>query len=268
MRRNIYDILKSAEIDLRREYTRLYEQFYNAPVVSFACEYDSIASAIAYNFCLLDKQLIGRCISLEDFDDSHGFYFEEQPEKFDVNLLVDFAEYILAFCMALRSLTQFRLMQQITLLIENVFSCMEDIGYTSLEKDSFILFIEKDPAAISIAEITEPELSYSVLEYNHHRLKGQLIQKKTILKHMADDIELSRDELREINNTFASNLFQLLNKFIRHDTSENEQITKMTDDDLEMVYDDIYQMWLLAKLLLDHTERKERISTILKFINE
>lgn len=268
MRRNIYDILKSADIDLRREYTRLYEQFYNTPADSYFLTDDSIASAVEEYFILLDKQFVGRCISLEDFDYSNGFYFEEQPRNFDVDLLVTFAEYILLFCNALLSLNEFSDSPVIKTVIQNIFSCMEDIGYTSFKKESFILFVEKNPAALSVAEITEPELSYSVLEYNHHRLKGQLIQKKNILKHMADDIEFRRNDLKRINNTFASDLFQLLNKFIRHDTSENDQISKMTDDELETVYDDIYQMWLLAKLQLDHIERKERVSSLLKDINE
>jgi hypothetical protein len=268
VRRNIYDILKSAEIDLLREYSRLYEQFYNTPLDSYYCRYNSIALAVENNFILLDKQLIGRCISLEDFDDYYGFYFEEQPRDFDVYLLINFAEYILMFCIALRSIVEFSMMQPIMLLIQNIFSCMEDIGYTSIEKDSFTLFVEKNPAAISVAEITEPKSSYSVLEYNHHRLRGNLSKKKVILKHMADDIELRRNELNRINKAFTSDFFQLLNKFIRHDTSENDQISKMTEYELETVYDDIYQMWLLAKLQLDHIERKERVSSLLKDINE
>ena len=46
-------------------------------------------------------------------------------------------------------------------------------------------------------------------------------------------------------------MFQLLNKFIRHDNSENIYISGLTDEQIEHVYDEIYQMWLLAKMQLD-----------------
>ena len=41
----------------------------------------------------------------------------------------------------------------------------------------------------------------------------------------------------------------------------------MTDDEIEAVYDDIYQMWLLAQLELDHLDRKNRMKSLLEQIN-
>ncbi len=267
MRKNIYDILRTAEIDLRREYDRLYKQFYNEPINTSYKSYRSIADLIAYNFVLLDKQLIGRCISVEDFNDSHDFYFIENPLEIDIELLISFAEYILTFCLGL-IFSHILTIDKLKQLPKNVISCMEDLGYQRIRKENCIIFVEKNPAAIAAAEIIESELSYSILEYNHHRLKGQLTKKRTILKHMADNIEPKRKELKSINEKFTSKLFWLLNKFIRHDISENEQIKKMTDDKLESVYDDIYQMWLLAILLLDNAERSKRIDDLIEYINK
>ena len=47
---------------------------------------------------------------------------------------------------------------------------------------------------------------------------------------MAEDIEPQRKNLNNINKSYSSDLFQLLNKFIRHDTSKNEQIEKLTNN--------------------------------------
>ena len=41
----------------------------------------------------------------------------------------------------------------------------------------------------------------------------------------------------------------------------------MSDEEIEAVYDDIYQMWLLAMLELDNVERKSRAKELLGRIN-
>lgn len=102
------------------------------------------------------------------------------------------------------------------------------------------------------------------MEYNHHKMKGDLESKLSSLKMMADDIESERKKLQEINNTLANQLFQLLNKFVRHTQSATPYINTMAPDELEDCYDDIYQLWLLAKLELDNLTRKERIVALLE----
>jgi len=37
---------------------------------------------------------------------------------------------------------------------------------------------------------------------------------------------------------------------------------------VEECYDDIYQMWLIAKLGIDNIERKKRVEAVLKKINK
>ena len=146
-------------------------------------------------------------------------------------------------------------------------SCMEDVGYKKVERDGIIIFVENDKAAISVSEIVEPQLAYSVLEYNHYKLKGKLDRKKDILKNMADSIEHERNALKGINSNFTSDLFQLFNKFIRHDNVDNNYISSMSDSEIEEVYDDMYQMWLLAKLQLEQAGRNDKIRGLIKSIN-
>lgn len=47
-------------------------------------------------------------------------------------------------------------------------------------------------------------LSYKVLEYNHHSLKGNIEAKKEILIKMASILESYSGKLNEINKTFKS----------------------------------------------------------------
>lgn len=127
-----------------------------------------------------------------------------------------------------------------------------------MEHNGVFIYTEKKPEAIAVAEIVDDSLSYKVLEYNHIRMRGNLKGKLSILKLMADDIENKqvRNAIKSINTTFESQLYQLINKFVRHDHSQTQIIADMQDEELEMWYDEIYQMWLLAKLGLDHLDRK------------
>ena len=58
-------------------------------------------------------------------------------------------------------------------------------------------------------------------------------RKKDILKNMADSIEHERNALKGINSNFTSDLFQLFNKFIRHDNADNNYISSMSDSEIE-----------------------------------
>lgn len=262
MRKNILEILNSADIDIEKEYSRIYSMFY------YPYEYGGtpLASVVEKNFRKLDRRLIHRCLSLEDFDETYGYYFEVQPQNFDIDYLISFSEYVANFVYALfRGNILNR--EELVKVMGHIKECMEDIGYQHIEKDAIIIFVEKNPAAIAVAEITKDDLAYSVLEYNHHKLKGDLISKKNILKNMADDIESDRKTLNNINKNFASNLFQLMNKFVRHDSSQDTYISNMTSSNLEEVYDDIYQMWLLAKMQLEYSNRSKIIDELIKNIN-
>ena len=100
-------------------------------------------------------------------------------------------------------------------------------------------------------------------------MKGNLEGKLGILKLMADDIDNKniRSALHDINATLEKQLYQLINKFVRHNHAQTPIIYEMNDEELESWYDDIYQMWLLAKLELDHVGRRNRIAELLAKIN-
>lgn len=268
MRKNIIDIISSAQIDLKREYSRIYDMYYHMPYNN-GFDNGTLAEHVAENFRKLDKNLIRRCLSIEDFDETYGFRFVEQPQNFSLEYLISFAEYVTNLVYALMRSGNFGFNHNgLFEFIEHIKGCMEDIGYEFIEKEFMVIFVEKNPVTMSVAETVNDDLAYSLLEYNHYRIKGDLHSKKNILKNMADDIETERNNLKTINNKFASDLFQLLNKFIRHNNSENKFISQMSDSELEAVYDEIYQMWLLAKMQLEHTKRTKVISELIDAINK
>ncbi len=274
-RKNFAQILKEAKIDIRREYDRLYSLFYLNKSYQINNSVVSLREYCAYYFYSLP--FCGTCLTLDDFDAFYGFSFEKNPKDFDLNYLLLFCEYTYNVAFYINpmgwSQTNAFIMfgapspQQFVLQIMKV---VEAIGYMITkadDSDAMAIIVPKVPEAIAVAEISDTKISYSIIEYNHYTLKGNLDKKQSILRTLTYDIENKRSELRNISSTLESALFQLTNKFIRHNNEEDQFISSMTSEEIESVYDDIYQMWLLAKLELDNVERKKRAKKLLGNMN-
>lgn len=78
-----------------------------------------------------------------------------------------------------------------------------------LNQDGFVIYVEKSPAAFSVAENEEipKEISYKLISYNHHSMKGNLQEKKNIILKLAELLEAKRSELSIVDKDFSSDLF-------------------------------------------------------------
>lgn len=273
-RRNFYEIINQTPLNIKAEYERIYKLFYEGTDA-----YCSISDIIEDVFESLPTHLIRRTISLDDFNSTYNFVFTDTiftdpglPFS-PVDDLLIFCEYIWNFCVALLEQAQHTLDEDeynsIIHLQKMITECMDDLGQMLTKVGELYIFVPKDPAVISAVEIVEKDLVVSILEYHHYSLKGNLAKKKAILKLLADDIEGDRKKLSSINKTIENQLFQLLQKFVRHDHSQTAFIATMKPQEIEECYDDIYQMWLLARLEIDHyAERKDRVLNLLNTINQ
>ena len=264
-------VLKNASIDIRREYDHLYGFFYLQKMADGTGNYVSLRDSCAANFIRLPFR--GTCISLDDFDDFYGYSFEKIPSDFNLEYLISFCEY--SYNLAVYNqgfgygIQMFGLSQSIQFYVQQVLTVIDTIGYMSNTQNGITDFVSKDQAAISAAEIVEPDLSYRIIEYNHYSMKGNLERKKATLLALADKLEPKRAKLKQINSSLESDLFYLLNSVnVRHNNSDPGSknyihfVSDMKDVDIEKWYDDMYQMCLLAFLELDHLERKERVKQI------
>ena len=214
----------------------------------------------------LNMPFRGTCLSLADFNESYGFDFKSKPKNFDIDYLVVFCEYTYNLVNYSRNWYGY---SYNNFFINQMRKVLEMIDYEFIRDDETYvdILVPRKQEAIAVAEIADKKIAYSILEYNHHSLKGNLEKKKAILKLMADDIEPQRKVLNGINKTLADNLFQMFQKFVRHNNEDNWFIKNLSKENLEMCYDDIYQMWLLAKLEIDNLERKKRVEMVIKNIN-
>lgn len=264
-------ILKKAGTDIRREYDRLYNLF---------CieenPYITRRDITLRNFCagsFSHLPIRGTCISLDDFDDFHKIHFEMDPADFDLDYLVSFCEYSYNLVEETKEYNYGDITTWLSRAIEfyiiQVEKVIESIGYMKNKHDGITDFVPKDQTAVSVAEIVDPELSYRVIEYNHHSMKGDLERKRATLLVLADKLEAQSERLKHISASLKSDIFMLLNNVnVRHNNTDPNSrnyipfVAGMKNEEIEHWYDELYQMCLLAFLEMDHSDRRVSIEQL------
>ena len=256
MRRTFADILINNKIDIKKEYTRLYNLFYN-PI------YNSYSIFGRVNAHFDEIWFRGTCNSLNDFNEEYGFYFEKQPEDFNLDYLVSFCEYLYNIVFAVNvsgSIYPF-VSKSIRVIKEQLGRVIELIEYDCCENENgYMILIPKSPQVTLVAQCVSEKLSYKMLEYNHHSLIGDLESKKSILLNIYQEIEPQRKILKTIDTSLEKNLFFAFNNFnIRHNNCDSTnvdnyvpQFSKLRKNKKEELYDWLYNQSLIAFIKLEN----------------
>ena len=212
------------------------------------------------------------CLSLDDFDDFYGMYFEKNPSNFNLDYLILFCEYTYNLALYMQPMGMFGYMgalPQNQLYLQQVSKVIESIGYMPMKDGNVTIFVPKSAEAIAVSEIVEPSLSYKVIEYNHHALQGNIEGKKSILLLLGDKLEAQRAKLKQINKRLEDSIFTLLNNLnLRHnniDTDSKEYnsfVAAMSKNEIESWYDEVYQLCLLAFLEIDNIDRTRKVKEL------
>ena len=266
MRRNFAQILKEAKIDIKSEYQKLYGMLFDRTIQVSSTKWISVHDELSSHF--LEFYFRGTCLSLEEFDDINGFHFDKEPNPFSIDDLILLCEYIENMLMGYQSVPV--AMYSPTINIQfywmQISRVIEEVGYMPLHQDGFTIYVEKSPAAISVAENEQipQEISYKLISYNHHSMKGNLQEKKNTILKLAELLEAKRSQLSKVDSGFCNDLFYLFNNLnLRHNNIDpsikgkfKQAVADMSSEKLEHWYDETYQMCLLAFLRLEQADRK------------
>ncbi len=260
MQRSFLQMLKSGKIDIANEYDKLYAIFYGID----KRDGKSIADLLSDNFS--DVPFRGTCLSLKEFDQTYGFDFFDHRHINDIDYLVRFAEYIYNFVSVMHERFFFSTHYNQSTILSHIVVVIEQIGYAQAYEDGFTLFVPKDNVATAVSEsaLIPENVSYRIISFNHHSMKGNFEEKRQTLLVLADLLEPRRPDLEKIEKQFTSDLFYAFNNFhIRHNNTDpmgakfKKPVADLSNEELEQWYDEVFQMCLLAFMRLEHAERKE-----------
>jgi len=273
MRRNFAQILKNAKIDIKAEYQKLYGMLYDRSIQVSNTNRISAYDELSERF--IGFYFRGTCLSIDEFNDLHGIHFERDPDDFSIDLLICLCEYIYNMLMgyqATQSPSGYGFTQAMPILInvqfyfEQINQVIEKVGYMQTMEDNFIIFVEKSPSAIAVAEneLIPEDLSYRLISYNHYTMKGNIDAKKAVLQRLYPILEAKSGELINADRALKTALFYIFNNLnIRHNNVNPElkgkykaYVAQMSKDELEKWYDETYQMCLLAFLQIENLDRK------------
>ena len=268
MRKNFAEVLKNGKVDIRREYSRLYNLLY-ATFDDGSIEGSSLYKHINDQFSKIWFR--GTAITLEEFDEEHGFSFERQPKDFNIDYLISFCEYLYNLILGYMGTLYNPNQNDLLFVLKQIDTVIAAIGYMPATRDNFTIFVEQSQSAIAVSEIIEDnDLAYKTIYYNHHSMKGDITGKKEILLKFANCLEPKSKLLHSINASLKDDLFYLFNNLnIRHNNIDNadnryykKYVNNMSSEQIEEWYDETYQMCLLAFLEIEQYERKKRFDIL------
>ena len=273
-RKSIFDIA-SESLNISNEANRIVKMFYEDDTLYRNSSGYTIVEYIE-NYIFEEWKWRGHFIDVDDFMESIEYEsIVHRCQYYDTASFLTLIELVYNFWeLAHRDL----IAEDSELKWGGNFYHLEDVMNDNLQKynhkayncDDRILVIEDKPEVTAVSEIVEQNLAIDVIRYNHRSLKGELEAKKKILVALGTELEPRRKELQTLNKQLSEDIFFMLNNInIRHNNRNpkdpskfKKYVSKMDDAQLEEWYDELYQMMLLAILLLDNVDRSSKVEEL------
>jgi len=271
MRKNIFQLLQD-NFDYHTEITRINELF--EQVMFFKTSWVSPEDFVDF-YIFPDWKNRNRCIDTDDMKEQlkiDQIIINENTSIDDVLVYLEYVENILRLAWNyVNNNDECKYYSDYNTLRQNLDFFLDNINCQAyyFDNDEMVLIEEKNASATAVAEIVDDKTSLKIIKYNHYALKGDIHSKKDIILELASQLEPKRRTLENLDKKLASNLFYLLNNLnLRHNNVDKESkgykaaVAKMRKNTLEQWYDEIYQLELLAFLLLDNIKRNKKIDAL------
>ena len=274
MRKSIFDIA-SASINISNEVDRIVSMSVEEKSTYYA-PYELTLFEFVDQRCFRDWSYRGHFVNVKDFLEAVNY---NEIIKSAKNGDTEAFMILIELTYNLWSLAYYDIIDKdSSSKWNNNFFHLRDMMLDNLEKynrkayidDERILIIEDKPEVTAVAEIIEQDLAIDIIRYNHRSMQGEIELKKKILISLGSELEPKRNELQVLNKQLSEDIFFMLNNMnLRHNNRSKkdigkykEYVAKMTKARLEKWYDELYQMMLLAFLLLDNVDRTENVKEL------
>lgn len=283
IRKSIFEILEE-KYDIRAEFSVVMKLFCSPCIFAYhqqgQGQFVPLEQAIDNSCFYLWKQRHG-CINLDDMKKKLGFEDRKSSDKDDMILCLEYFCNIINLANTKLYYNSFQVMgshqktPQFIVLEENIELLLNHLNYEKhiFAKEEKVILIPKNPAATAVAEISSQATAMAILMYHHGSLKGQLAEKKDILRRIAQEHEPILDKPIDGYTDYFKTANNMLNNLdIRHNNragkKKNALATNITDEELENWYDELYQLLLFCVLIKDNKERKDKMTEFLKGLKE
>ena len=276
MRKSIFDIVKD-NTNLANDVLRLDSMFLKEEILRVNRGIPYTLKDYVEDYCFETWKYRNHCLDVDDFLRTVNYNNLKRSATINAEDIFTLIEVIYNFWnLAFGDLekgTNGLLWSGIFVHLQDVMDeILRQYNYTAYipEDDECVLVIEDKPEVTATAEIVPETLSLDIIRYNHRLLKGNINAKKSILLKLASELEPRRKELQELDKDLTSNIFFMLNNMnIRHNNQNinepskyKKYVAEIDNQHLEDWYDELYQMMLLALLLLDNIERQKSIDEL------
>ena len=283
MRKSIFDIV-AENMDMESEANRLVTMSSEECVLVVNTYTDETLFNYIDAYCFKEWEHRGHFVDVDDFLEALRYDDLKEDATHNVDALLTLIELIYNFWELSRK--QFHDTKKgyklewcgnyyhLKDVMDDVLSQYNHVAYINEDQECVLIIEDKSEVTAAAEIMPTPALAVDVVRYNHRTLRGEIELKKKILLAMGAELEAKRKKLHTINTTLENDIFFMLNNLnIRHnnkskgDKNYKEYVAKMRKDRLEKWYDELYQMLLLAFLLMDNIERVENVKGLKEKIN-
>lgn len=274
MRKSIFDIA-SASINISNEVDRIVSMSVEEKSTYYP-PYDLTLFEFVDQRCFRDWNYRGHFVNVKDFLEAVNYNEiiksakNGDTEAFMILIELTYNLWNLAYCDIIDKDSLSKWNNNFFHLRDVMLDNLEKYNHKSYIDDERILIIEDKPEVTAVAEIIEQDLAIDIIQYNHRSMQGEIELKKKILISLGSELEPKRKELQVLNKQLSEDIFFMLNNMnLCHNNRSKkdmgkykEYVAKMTKARLEKWYDELYQMMLLAFLLLDNVDRTENVKEL------